>query len=310
VALAAVFVGNDMAACVPVVRARRGPGYPVLATWRHRYCFLGTPLVRSDDDGGAVAALIALLARSVGSSRLIVLDWMATGPVAALVQQAIADAKMGSVVWEKFERAVVGSADRSQAVGLHGHHRRNVARLRRRLEETLGASVRMTRRSDGEFIDNFLSLEASGWKGRQGTAMASRGADATFFHEMATGLAARGRLDLVGLETETETIAMKCTLVAGEAAFCFKAAYNEGFARYSPGTLLEVENLNAFCNSDLAWMDSCTNPRNEPINRLWGGRRELTTLALTPDQGLAGRAMLMGLRGARDIRRSRAGAKP
>ena len=38
-------------------------------------------------------------------------------------------------------------------------------------------------------------------------------------------------------------IAMKCNLRAGDGAVAFKIAYDEAYARFSPGVLLEIEQI-------------------------------------------------------------------
>ena len=45
--------GDGWAACLPVHRPRRWHRVPLgcVASWQHRYCFLGTPLVRTDRVG-------------------------------------------------------------------------------------------------------------------------------------------------------------------------------------------------------------------------------------------------------------------
>ena len=39
---------------------------------------------------------------------------------------------------------------------------------------------------------------------------------------------------------------MKCNVSAGDTLFCFKIAYDEELAHYSPGILLEAENVDVF----------------------------------------------------------------
>jgi hypothetical protein len=71
-------------------------------------------------------------------------------------------------------------------------------------------------------------------------------------------------------------VAMKCNFLAREGSFAFKIAYDEAFARYSPGTLLELENIREFHRRPgLQWMDSCAAPEHFMVNRLWLDRRPL-----------------------------------
>ena len=46
---------------------------------------------------------------------------------------------------------------------------------------------------------------------------------------------AAGRLQLLALTAGERTAALKCNLLAGDEVFCFKIAYDEAYARFSPG---------------------------------------------------------------------------
>src|SRR5262249_9708926 len=108
------------------------------------------------------------------------------------------------------------------------------------------------------WIESFLALEASGWKGREGTALASAAADAAFFREAARGAFAAGRLLMLGLFLDGRPVAMKCNFLAPPGSFSFKIAFDESFASHSPGVLLELANVEHFASARPArWMDSC-----------------------------------------------------
>ena len=50
----------------------------------------------------------------------------------------------------------------------------------------------------------------------------------------------------------------------------------------SPGVLLEIENLRrAHSSGALEWMDSCADPSNAMINRLWLDRLPLQSIAVS-----------------------------
>jgi len=87
----------------------------------------------------------------------------------------------------------------------------------------------------------------------------------------------RGRLQLLALEVGSVTVAMKCNFLAAPGSFAFKIAYDERYAKYSPGLLLEVFNTQHILLScpQIAWMDSCADPGHFMIERLWPGRRQI-----------------------------------
>ena len=160
--------------------------------------------------------------------------------------------------------------------------------------------------TDGEpaAVEAFLALEASGWKGEAGTAMRSA-AHAEFFRETCAGFAAAGRLQLVALTGGDRSLAMQCNLRAGDGVFCFKLGVDEEFARYSPGVQLQVDNVHLFHGDEtLQWADSCADPSNQMINRLWPDRRHLVSV-MVPGAGALGRAGRLQARAAVAIRNRR-----
>ena len=83
-----------------------------------------------------------------------------------------------------------------------------------------------------------------------------------------------GRLQLLDLSVDGRTVAMKCNLIAGDVIYCFKIAFDEEYAAYSPGLLLERRTVDVFhTETEAAAMDSCADPHNAMINRLWPDRR-------------------------------------
>jgi len=87
---------------------------------------------------------------------------------------------------------------------------------------------------------------------------------------------------MLALELDGQRVAQKCNFLAGNGSFAFKIAYDEDYARYSPGLLLEIENIRqVHAAREIEWMDSCAVPIHFMINRLWLDRRTIQT-ALIP----------------------------
>jgi len=71
-------------------------------------------------------------------------------------------------------------------------------------------------------------------------------------------------------------IAHKCNFLSGPGSFAFKIAFDEKYARHSPGVLLELENIRRLhTQSKIRWMDSCADPSHPMLNRLWPDRRTI-----------------------------------
>jgi hypothetical protein len=169
-------------------------------------------------------------------------------------------------------------------------HLRKLRRRRRRLAESGRLDVRALEPGGNPepWIRAFLDLERAGWKGRAHTALADDPVHAGFFEEVARAAHARGRLRLVGLFLNDRPLAMKCNLVAPPGAFAWKIAFDETFAHFSPGVLLELDHVAAFhAEPDVAWMDSCTSEAYATHNRVWRERRAIAGTVLSTGRSAA-----------------------
>ena len=116
-------------------------------------------------------------------------------------------------------------------------------RQRRRLEEIAPVTFNTVTGADGiaAALQDFLVLEASGWKGVAGTAIVDEPAIKTFV-QTAVVVACGGRPCADRPDAaRRQPIAATVTLQSGDTAWCWKIAYNEGMARFSPGVQLICE---------------------------------------------------------------------
>ena len=104
------------------------------------------------------------------------------------------------------------------------------------------------RREDGRgeldgALGEFLALEAAGWKGARGTAIAADPARARFYTRVARDAAARGALAMRTLTLDGRAVAVHLGLVHGGVFHLPKTAYDEALGNVSPGQLLQREVL-------------------------------------------------------------------
>lgn len=280
--------GRRWDACLPVQRRRRWRSLrlPCLVGLRHAYAYLGSPLVRTAALAPALDALLGAAA-SVRSA-VLVLEWVAAdGPLLAALHDALRRRGAEPIRYERFARAALrrGVEDAPPAHGVK--QLRELDRKRRAIERELGELRFGDRSADPAAPADFLALEASGWKGRQGSAMLCDPAHAAWFRAGCGALATQRRLELLELRAGKTILAMICNFVSGNTAFGFKTTYAERFRSRSPGILLEAHAIERFYAQDrLRWMDSCTAPDNEVVRR-WPHRRRLETLLLPGGGSLA-----------------------
>ena len=89
-------------------------------------------------------------------------------------------------------------------------------------------------------MDAALVVEASGWKGRQGTAITSSPATNRFYREMARDFHESGELRLSRLHIDGRLAAVDLALVRGDRYFLLKTGYEDSFRRAGPGLILRL----------------------------------------------------------------------
>jgi len=273
----------------PLERKPRYKGLPVsaLSLWKHLFCFLCTPLVRADCARECLLAFFDWLAADEASSPLVEFN-VVSGEGA--FHQALTDCLYQRVslsyVTDVYNRALfrpAASADHYLRAAMSREHRKDVRRRTKRLTDAGPTQyTRLTADEDlGQWLEEFMRLEQAGWKGKLGGALASSDAHRRYFLTIAQEAWRRGRLMMLALKHDGEMIAQKCNFLAGDGSFAFKIAYDEAYARYSPGFLLEIENIHRLHDAPaIGWMDSCAVPDHPMINRLWPDRRTIQTVLI------------------------------
>ncbi|MEP6868881.1 MAG: GNAT family N-acetyltransferase, partial [Novosphingobium sp.] len=128
--------------------------------------------------------------------------------------------------------------------------------------------------------DEFLTLEAAGWKGAAGSALASNADTEALFRDAMHGAAARGQLERWALLLDGKRIAMLAVLLGATGAFAYKTAFDEAHAINSPGALLHLEYLSVLDRDDRAWTDSCANTSHSMIPHIWREARGIGHISI------------------------------
>ncbi len=130
-------------------------------------------------------------------------------------------------------------------------------------------------------MERFLALEASGWKGGRHTALLSDPSTATFARSMSRFFARDGACRIDALEIGGEPVAMGIVLTARENAFYWKTAYDERYARQSPGVLFSIDlTTNLIRDGAHRLINSCAVPNHPMIDHIWRERMLMGDLCL------------------------------
>ena len=281
VTLLCLEAGGQLAGVLPVVRKARYYGHPVRhwSNWLHGNAFVGAPLVARGFERAFWRELFAWCDRRSGGALFLHLAQMpAEGPLHdALLQVLREQGRQGTTVMRE-ERALLRSTLSPEAYldeSLSGKKRKELRRQHRRLAEEGELVVERTcgGANLAAWTDEFLALEEAGWKGEQGSALACDPYTAALFRSALEGAVARGRLERLAIRLDGQPLAMLATFLCPPGAFSFKTAFDESFARFSPGVLLQRENLELLTRPGIEWADSCAAEDHPMIDHFWRERR-------------------------------------
>jgi len=292
-----VWQGERLAGLFPFHQVARYKGMPAsaLSSWVHVHCLLGTPLVLAGSASACLEALFAWCDASFLNFRYL--------PAGQPFHRALSAALAARGLKVTLNRAWSRPLLRKNRATIPAQLQRQFARKERRLAER-GRFERVTLAPGGDldgWIDDFLRLEARGWKGRKGSAMARTEAQRRFASEIFGGAFRRGRLLMGGLDFDGRPIGRRSAFLARDGAYAFKTAYDESMAEFSPGAMLELDTVREFeANPGLEWLDSFAEDENLALDRVQADQRpmESLTVALGAWGGVSA-AALPALRWAR-----------
>ena len=244
---------DGIAAVLPFRRSYDicGLGRPVALPFVSPFVTATAPLVAAGPERPAILAALVEGLREASGGRPW--RWPHLSPETALGQDLCGALRAaGWTLGEvgRFTRPVLDRrADHADFLAGHPHPSRlkDLRRRGRRLAES--GAVTFAVATEGprlaEAVETFLRLEAAGWKGDAGSAMACRAAHAAFARAIfaATGGPVHVRADTLSLDGRA--LAISLALVSGGTAYLLKTAYDEGTRALAPGLVLEAEIVRA-----------------------------------------------------------------
>jgi len=268
-------------ACLPVVSAWQALKLPIpmLVSWKP-YAPLNTPLIDNECPEHAIEALLDSAAAS--GARALWLPLLCTGgAVFDTLQKVLTRRGIAPRTVNSYQRARLdarGDAEQMLKQALGAKKLKDLRRQRHRLEDSGAVSFRIveTPAEVEAAVEVFLALEATGWKGKRGTAMVQHAGDAAFIRSAMSRLAARGLGSVALLMRGDQPLAVGLVLREGGSAHFFKIAFDEGEAKNSPGVQLTLELTRAWCaDPAVTDVDSNADADHPMIDKIWDGRMTL-----------------------------------
>jgi hypothetical protein len=124
-----------------------------------------------------------------------------------------------------------------------------LSRAARKFEMLDGATYALTATHEdlAAAYESLLEVEASGWKGRRGSAIRQQPRIADFYRDLLGRLTLDGRCEIHALHAEGRCIAASLCVHTGRERAMLKCGYDESYAHVSPGRLLNHKAIERSC---------------------------------------------------------------
>lgn len=263
-------------------------GPSILRVWSNPFGPLGTPLVDAEGAAETIDNLLEALARPEAKlpGILVLPDLRLNGRFTQLIKAVAIGRDLPLTVTNTFDRPMLESQEDGDTYlrsTVSKNHLRDMRRQFRLLGELGHISYNVARQPEEirRRMEEFLALEASGWKGRKRSAMVMDRFRAAFAREAITNLAEVDAVRIHTLDLNGVAIASMVVFIMAGEAYTWKTAYDERYARFSPGKLL-LSDLTDWHLDDpnIERTDSCAVPDHPIMSRLWKEREEMGTLLI------------------------------
>jgi CelD/BcsL family acetyltransferase involved in cellulose biosynthesis len=267
-----------LAGLMPVVSLWRAFKIPLPAlSSAHPYGTLCTPLLDRERIETVAAGLLQA-ARDAGAHALILRETALEGETMRVLTDVALREGLHPRVVQSHRRAALDATGDAETLLRTALGRKKLKELRRqwhRMEEqgAVSFTVARTPQEVASATETFLELEASGWKGKRGTALIQTTGDAAFIRRATAALAEHGECEVVTLRAGETPVAAGIVLRQDTRAFFFKLGVDETFAKFSPGVQLTLELTRHLCaDPQIASADSTASPDHPMINPIWRDR--------------------------------------
>lgn len=141
---------------------------------------------------------------------------------------------------------------------------RNLRNYDRKVDALANVSIEFYDKTPDLFeaFDKFTGLEASGWKGKAGSAVEYNGAARDFFVKAIEGLSNSNEVVIPVIEANGDCIAASLNYRKNDVLYGLKTAYNEKFSKLAPGHLLINRLIRGYCvGKDIRVINAIHNPK-------------------------------------------------
>jgi hypothetical protein len=261
-------------------------GTPIIRTWANPFGPLGTPLVDAENAAETIDHFLEALGRDTSQLPhvLVLPDIRLRGPFAQMLKAIAISRNLPVLTANLQQRPMLESLQDGETylkASIKSSHMREMRRQWGLIEKmgTIAYDVARQPRDIRLRMEEFLLLEAAGWKGKKRSAMLSDRYRAAFAREAVNNLAEVDAARVHTIDFNGKAIASMIVLMMNGEAYTWKTAYDESFARFSPGKLLTAHLTEWHLDdANIIRTDSCALPDHPIMARFWQEREEMGTL--------------------------------
>ena len=302
---------NRLIGLCPMLFPRAMLGSGIATAWIHDQSSIGAPLIDRAMSIETLDLVLDWLRREQPHvTGLMIPKLRQDGPVMALLKTRATMTERQLRLFGEHGRAMLpGGPAGAQALeaAFSPKKLKELRRQRRRLADTGKLAYRSARTAEEvrAGAEQFLAMEAAGWKGRRGTALLADPGLATFTRTMTRLLAREGKCRIDTLEIDGAPVATGIVLQSGGCAYLWKIAYDERFRQTSPGVQFVLDVAKTQLEEEgIAFTDSCAIANHPMIDHIWRERLAIADvlIATQPEKtrrfalGAAGESARRGLR--------------
>ena len=271
-----------------------GLALPVAQTWDNGFLFSGTPLISRNSPQAAMTALLSSARHELGAKAVLFKKVQRCDQFDQLLGHLSAKAIAGHQLFNIHQRAALfcsGDFDQWFNENFSRKRRKEYRRLRNRLSEidVLQSQTWQKGEPVEQWVEEFIQLEAAGWKGRNGTAVACSIEQTAHLRHALSQMAKNGSLLFWKITLGDKPIACLFGFQQHNQVWLGKIAYDETLSQFSPGVLAILNaTKDLFARKDVTMVDSSADPDHPMINNIWRDRITVADyLVATPGTGKA-----------------------
>ncbi len=280
----------------PLVSSKKYKGLPIphLSIWQTQQCFLGTPLVHKDYIQTALEYLFQWFEQPPQSGYFLSFREFIDDSLFSQELEFFFKTKKYSIdEVEQYKRAFLlleSNLTKEEYIKQripkvwrkNWRNRSNAFNRLGKVNLTTLDQNNIFEENIDQWIQDFLQIEQSSWKGKKGTALACDENEKKYFIEITKNAAQQSKLLMFKLTLDDKIIAMQCNFISFNGVFAYKTSYYQKYRKYSPGILLNLEGLEyMFQTPQLLWIDSCAMPYSTMAKTLFQDQRAIRSFNIS-----------------------------